>query len=245
MATGARKELQKQLRAAFNLDSTTGSAQTFEDYEPPATLLEAVELYVSSSEGAQGPSSERDNLRLKEVLLGEGYEFVQASGSLQARSALIIVLDKFASLDSPVVTPKDIRETWWKRLLRPTLVSSIKDDTQIPVGRTAAQSAKHLLVKALIAASSSPFSSASDDKTAPSINNKGTEGGEKSSVQDESGRWKQEILRTYLQSKHESQAWINLQEVLVAWGKAQPRVSDAPHLPYVGEEESYLRLQEV
>ena len=255
MATTARKELSKALRATFadiseqqaQLSNAGGAAAghagggpgehqqhqgegaassgmaageagtlLFEDYAPSEELLEAIEIYAGSSEIQALGGQDRDLLKLQEVLLEDCYNegilsVKDASLQTRSRSAIILVLAKFASLDSQIVSPAEIRYVWWMRLLKPALVPQDPESynygsrhaqekagglDHIRLGREAAKAAKEMLVKALCAAP--------DDK--------------------DNAKWRNEIFSLYSQAESGSFEYKSLQEVLIAFCKAHPMV---------------------
>lgn len=202
MATIARKELSKSLRAAF----LEGGSKTFDEYEPSEELLDAVDVYATSSDIVQN-TSERDNVKLRETILHDCFEEgilrreqdkEKDSFTLQARSALIIILDKFASLDSDIVSSKEIREVWWNRLLKRAFLppDPNTDTSKIQLGRTAAKAAKDLITKALCVEADNP----------------------------ESDAWRVELFSLYVATANDSFAKKILQNVLLSFGKSHPRV---------------------
>ena len=145
MAAAARKELVKALKATFGSESDVSIIS----YEPPDSLVNDIDAYLSSSDIVQN-TTDKDVAKLRDTLVEDCYEEGNVKHSLSLRSAFIIVIDKFSNAGSDAVTAKDIRDTWWTRILHPALLPS--HDTlaaeQIVVGRVARQSALDLTLRA-------------------------------------------------------------------------------------------------
>lgn len=218
MASNARKELAKALRIAFGADNSSKDAHappSFEDYAPPEALLDAIDEWANSS-AVQSSTTERDIAKLKETLLehcfeqGTITETASPERSTQAKSAFLVVLDRFSSLDSEVVTVKEIREIWWNRLILPalTLPDTASDSTRL--GRSALKAAKDMTIRAL---NSMPEHASN------------TEGNDISELErTKPAKWTLSVFRTYLLAASDSSAQKNLQSVLIAFGKSHPRV---------------------
>lgn len=193
----------------------------FEDYAPPAALLDAIDSYGSQSEVAGLGGQDREVNKLQEVLLedcyNEGILTIHNDTSLQARarSAFILVLGRFAALDSAVVSPAEIRYVWWDRLLKPALLPYDDENESfnygskhtrdrdrekanlghIRLGREAAAAAKEMLVKALC-------STPTADK--------------------DSAKWRENLFASYFDAESGSFGRKSLEEVLVAFCRTHP-----------------------
>jgi hypothetical protein len=220
MASNARKELAKALRVAFGAEQGNSSTNkdagysTFEDYEPPEALLEAIDSWANSS-SIQSSTSERDIEKLRVTLLEHCFEQgtpseLPSSGerATQARSAFIIVLDRFSSLDIGVVTVKEIRNTWWNKLLLPVLTLSDTPSETIRVGRTALKAAKEMAIRALDAATTTTATASEDE-----------------AERTRAIKWTLSVFRACLKAPNDSYAQRNLQSILIAFGKSHPKVS--------------------
>ena len=221
MASNARKELAKALRVTFGADnsSTSPPPAALEDYEPPQALLESIDEWANSS-AIQSSTTERDISKLRETLLEHCFEqgtiaehSTSPERATQARSAFIVVLDRFSSLDSGVVTVKEIREIWWNRLLLPALTLPDTASDTIRLGRSALKAAKDMAVRALNAAV------ASSSNSAPS----NAEGGD--DERTKAVKWMNSVFRACLRAPNDSFAQRNLQSILIAFGKSHPKVS--------------------
>lgn len=226
MASNARKELARALRVAFGADNSTSSnrdaatAASFEDYEPSEALLDAIDEWANSS-AIQSSTTERDIAKLRETLLEHCFEqgttadHSSPERATQAKSAFLVVLDRFSSLDSDVVSAREIREVWWSRLILPALTLQDTPSDTIRLGRSALKAAKDMTIKALHAAVTSTTSEADDatqvDRT-------------------RAVKWAMSVVRACLRAPNESFAQKNLQSVLVAFGKSHPKVN-VPLLP--------------
>lgn len=220
MASNARKELAKALRVTFGADHGSNSPPppSLEDYEPPEALLESIDEWANSS-AIQSSTTERDISKLRETLLEHCFEqgtisehATSTEKATQARSAFIVVLDRFSSLDSGVVTVKEIREIWWNRLLLPALTLPDSASDTIRLGRSALKAAKDMTVRALnVTVSSNTASAEAEDST--------------ELERTKAIKWMLSVFRACLRAPNESFAQRNLQSVLVAFGKAHPKVS--------------------
>ena len=204
--------------AAAGAATAGESGMLFEDYAPPEELLNAIETYAGSSEIQALGGQDRDIVKLQEVLLedcyNEGILAIPAKDEAlrtRVRSAFILVLAKFASLDSQIVSPAEIRYVWWMRLLKPAFVPQDAESynygsrqlqekaslDHIRLGRQAARAAKDMVINALC--------SAPDDK--------------------DNAKWRNEIFSLYFQSELGSFAEKSFQEILIGFCKAHPVVS--------------------
>lgn len=239
MATNARKDLAKALRTAFGVESsnnsnskefngnsTSTSSSMFEDYEPPASLLEALDEWANSS-SIQNGTTERDIAKLRETLADHCFEQGMNAGDsrhhdndriIQAKSAFIVILDRFSSLESEVVTVDEIREVWWNRLLLPALtLSDTPASETIRIGRGALKAARNMAVRALNASSGfheSALSGSGSDKDK-----------ERDKEKEAAQKWTKSVFKAYIAAQQDSFAQRNLQQILVAYGKAHPKVS--------------------
>lgn len=216
MAPHASKELSLALRAAFGADTSKDATNPalFESYEPPASLLQAIEDWANSST-IQSSTTDRDITKLKETLLEHCFEKgiiadqSSQTRATQARSAFIVILDRFSSLDSDVVSVREIREVWWSRLLLPALTLQDTPSDTIRLGRAALKAARDMTTRALNSAVTSMVND-SDDASALE--------------RTKAAKWTLSVFRACLKAPNESFAQKNLQNVLIAFGKTHPKV---------------------
>ena len=147
----------------------------------------------------------------------------------RARSALILVLDKFASMDSDVVSPLEVRYIWWERLLQPALLHS--------PGATASSSGH---ASAGHAHEKGKRASADDAKARLAVSTadfialgRGASRAARELVlralchdpeERDNTKWRNELLSVCFDSEPDSLAHRNLQEVLTGFYKAHPKV---------------------
>lgn len=215
MASNARKELAKALRVAFGADNSKDAPApaSFDDYEPPQALLDAIDEWANSS-AIQNSTTDRDIAKLREALLEHCFEqgtiadLSSLERSTQARSAFIVVLERFSNLDSQVVSVREIRETWWNRLILPALTLPDTPSDTIRLSRAALKAAKDMTIRALNSAVTSTTSEADEatelDRT-------------------KAAKWTLSVFRACLRAPNESFAQKTLQNVLIAFGKAHPK----------------------
>lgn len=83
---------------------------------------------VSSQSTPTAPSSSSSSASVPPSSTSSAFATpLERRTSLQARlrSALVLVLERFSTLDSNVVTPEEVRYVWWMRLLRPALLPTL------------------------------------------------------------------------------------------------------------------------
>ena len=231
-----------------------------------ATVTTAAQAGTSSSGGTGGGAGttassgglgsgltgrEKDIRRIQDTLLEDCFnEGILALGArassnpdiaalqARARSALVLVLDKFASMDSDVVSPLELRYIWWERLLQPALLHSPMPPAG-PGPRPAASSGSGT---AGHAHDKGKRASIDDEKArlaAPATTEFITLGRAASRAARElvlkalchdpeerdNTKWRSELFSVCFGSEPDSLAHRNLQEVLTGFCKAHPKVT--------------------
>jgi hypothetical protein len=226
MATAARKDLVRALKALFT--------ESQDDFEPPEALLDDIDTYATSSDIVSSVS-DHDTAKLRDALLHSCFEEAilqqQQSSSVrsqQLRSTLIIILDRFSSAGSDVVSTKQITDVWWKRLLKPALLASEGsiDSEKLHLGRKAAHSAKDLVVRAMIASADTE------------------------SLEGEA--WRNGLFEQYTNSGNGTFAQRNLQNILISFGRSSPsshakvsEPSSAPSAVLIPQQIFFAKLEEL